>query len=638
MRRRLVSFVAVAVMLGSTAWAQASSPCACGSNPPGQPAPRSLKPYTGAPEDLRPFSKYTTPYYEFYQDLIEYNGAARDIPDPDLKDLDEIRIGLLAPLYDHPDQVLGNRMLNGAKMAIDEANTAGGYCGKPFRLVTHNDYNNWQNSSAAAAGVARDSAIWGAAANDVVRMIYDDKVWAMFGSISSESTHITLRLMLKAETPLVNSASTDPTIPETIIPWYFTDIQDDRVQGYTLARHIYTELGLKRIAILRVNDRYGRFGVLKFRDASRRLGHPVVIEQKFMPGDTDFRRQLQVIEDSRVDAIVLWTDVGPAAKILQQIRELGMKQRVFGSHRTISGTSEDELIKLAGPAAEGFEAVFPYDPTRTDPRWLDFNARYEARFHEKPDHFAALAYDAMQILLDAICRAGLNKGRIRDALTGIEKHQGVTGDMVFDPNCKNIAPLFLARVHNGSIEYRRITMEKPYARVGEDGVQYAGPALADEKTGSLQIGVFGPRADEIVGSARVVSLLRVINGKGQPISLIAIPSQLSWGKASDELVKAVYQDHVLALLALDRPSSHLAEQIAVKSFIPVVAISSDRALTTTNIPWIFRLPEGTPVERALGSLAEAIHRAGPNREKIRNLLASGAPVGGTSFESTGELR
>ncbi|HKM49318.1 MAG TPA: ABC transporter substrate-binding protein [Terriglobales bacterium] len=638
MRCRLVYFVAVAVVLVSAAWAQPSSPCACGSNPPGRPAPRSLKPYTGAPEDLRPFSKFTIPYYEFYQDLVEYNGAARDIPDPDLKDLDEIRIGFLAPLYDHPDQVLGNRMLNGVTMAIDQANAAGGYCGKPFRLVTHNDYNNWQNRSAAAAGVAKDSAIWGAAANDVVRMIYDDKVWAVFGSISSESTHIALRLMLKAETPLVNSASTDPTIPETIIPWFFTDLQDDRLQGYTLARHIYTDLGLKRIAILRVNDRYGRFGVLKFRDASRRLGHPVVIEQKFKPGDTDFSHQLQVIEDSRVDAIVLWTDVGPAATILRQMRELGMKQRVFGSHRTISGTSEDDLIKLAGAAAEGFEAVFPYDPTRSDPRWLDFNARYEARFHEKPDHFAALAYDAMQILLDAICRAGLNKGRIRDALTGTEKHQGVTGDMVFDPNSKNIAPLFLARVHNGRIEYRRITMEKPYARVGEDGVQYAGPALADEKSGNLRIGVFGPRADKIVGSAEVVSLLRAINVKGQPISLIAIPSQLSWGKASDELVKAVYQDHVLALIALDRPSSHLAEQIAVKSFIPVVAISSDRALTTTNIPWIFRLPEGTPIAQALGSLAEAIHRAGPNREKIRNLLASGAVVDGTSFESTGELR
>ncbi|MFZ1052165.1 MAG: ABC transporter substrate-binding protein [Candidatus Sulfotelmatobacter sp.] len=615
MRRMLMYIVAAALV--SAAWAQTSAPCSCGSNPPGRPAPRALKPYTGAPDDLRPFSRFTPPYHEYYQDLIEYNGAARDVPDPDLKDLSEIRIGFLGPLYDHPQQVLGNRMLNGATLAIEEANASGGYGGKPFKLMLHND-----------------SAIWGAASNEVVKMVYDEKVWAMFGSISGDTTHIALRVTLKAETPLVISAATDPTIPETIIPWSFTDIQDDREQGYTLARHIYDELGLKRIAILRVNDRYGRFGVPKFRDASRRLGHPVVIEQKFRPGDTDFRHQLQVIEDSRVDGIVLWTDIGPAAMILQQMQELGMKQRVFGSHRTIGG----ELVKLAGTAAEGFEAVFPYDPTRTDHRWLDFNARYEARFHEKPDQFASLAYDAMQILLDAICRAGLNRGRIRDALTGVESYKGVTGDMVFDPNCKNIAPLFLARVRNGSIEYRRITMEKPYARVGENGVYYAGPTLGEVTTGKLQIGVFGPQADEIVRSAEVIHLLSEINGKGQPISLIGIPSQLSWGKASDELVKAVYQDQVLALIALDRPSSHLAEQIAVKSFIPVVAISSDRALTSTNIPWIFRLPEGTPIEQALRSLAEAIKRAGPNREKIRNQMASGNPVGGVSFISTGELR
>jgi ABC-type branched-subunit amino acid transport system substrate-binding protein len=582
---------------------------------------------------LRPFSKFTTPYYEYYQDLVEYNGAARDVPDPDLKTLSEIRIGFLAPLYDHPDAVLGNRMLNGANMAIDEANAAGGYGGKPFRLITHNDYDNWQMSKSATEGAAKDSAIWGAASNDAVRMIYEDKVWAMFGSISSESTHIALRLTLKGETPLVNSASTDPTIPETIIPWYFTDIQDDREQGYTLARHIYTELGFKRVALLRVNDRYGRFGVIKFRDASRRLGHPVVIEQKFMPGDTDFRRQLQVIEDSRVDAIVLWTNIGPAAQILQQMQELGMKQRVFGSHRTIG----DELIKQAGPAAEGFEAVFPYDPTRTDPRWRDFNGRYETAFHEKPDHFAALAYDAMQILLNAICRAGLNRGRIRDALAGTVNYKGVTGDMVFDPNSKNIAPLFLAHVHNGAIVYRRITMEKPYARVGENGVQYAGPKGPDEIASDLKIGVFGPHADELVRSPETVRVLSALNTPGRHFSLIAISSELSWGKASADLVKAVYQEHVLALIALDRPSSHLAEQIVVKAFVPVVAISSDRALTSTNIPWIFRLPQGTPLAQALQSLSAAIEQVGPNRAGIRESLASGKPLAGVRFESTGEL-
>ena len=243
----------------------------------------------------------------------------------------------------------------------------------------------------------------------------------------------------------------------------------------------------------------------------------------------------------------------------------------------------------------------------------------------------------MQILLDAICRAGLNKGRIRDALTGTETYKGVTGDMVFDPNCKNIAPLFLAHVHNGTIEYRRITMEKPYARVGENGVQYAGPSLPDEKADNLKIGVFGPHADELVRSPETVRMLNALNGAGKHLSLIAIPSETSWGKASNDLVNAVYQEHVLALIALDRPSSHLAEQIAVKSFVPVLALSSDRALTSTNIPWIFRLPEGTSLPQALRCLSAAIEQAGPNRGGIRESLASGKPLAGVRFESTGEL-
>jgi ABC-type branched-subunit amino acid transport system substrate-binding protein len=448
LRLAIVSVTAAA--LAVTACAQTSTFCSCGHNPPGPPAPRSPSPYAGAPEELRPLVKFTTPHHEFYQDVVEYNGAARDIPDPNLKDLSEIRIGFIGPLYDHPDQALGNRMLRGATLAIDEANAAGGYCGKPFKLTLHND-----------------SAIWGAPSNEVVKMVYTEKVWAIFGSISGGTTHVALRMTLNAETPLVNSASTDPTISETHIPWYFTDLQDDRVQGNVLARHIYTELGLHRVAILRVNDRYGRIGVLEFRDASRRLGHPIVIEQEFTPGDTDFRHQLRAIQDSRADAIVLWTDIDPTATILQQIRQLGMKQRVFGSNRTIG----DELIKQAGPAAEDFEAVFPYDPSRTDQRWLEFNTRYEARYEEKPDQFAALAYDAMQILLGAICRAGLNRGRIRDALTRTETYKGVTGDMVFGPNCENVASLFLARVHHGTIQYRRITMGKPGASLGENEIQ-----------------------------------------------------------------------------------------------------------------------------------------------------------------------
>jgi branched-chain amino acid transport system substrate-binding protein len=85
-------------------------------------------------------------------------------------------------------------------------------------------------------------------------------------------------------------------------------------------------------------------------------------------------------------------------------------------------------------------------------------------------------------------------------------------------------------------------------------------------------------------------------------------------------------------------ADHLAEQIAIKSFIPVIAISSDRALTSTNIPWIFRLPEGTPLNEALKCLFSAIAQAGPSRSGIHELLASGKAVGGIRFESTGEMK
>jgi ABC-type branched-subunit amino acid transport system substrate-binding protein len=76
-----------------------------------------------------------------------------------------------------------------------------------------------------------------------------------------------------------------------------------------------------------------------------------------------------VIRSSRPDAVFLVGDELEAAAILKQMRAAGMKQRVFGAYRTLG----DTLLKEAGDAAEGFEAVYPYDPTRNDPRWLDFN-------------------------------------------------------------------------------------------------------------------------------------------------------------------------------------------------------------------------------------------------------------------------
>lgn len=423
------------------AWGQGVWSCACGANPPGPPESRELRPYANSPADMQPYSHLTAPYQQNYTKLVEYNGAARDARTLKASDVDEVRIGFLGPLDYHPDERLGRMMLNGAMLAIEEANAGGGYGGKPFKLMAHND-----------------QAIWGASSNEVVKMAYDESVWAILGSISADSTHIALRVSLRAEVPIVNSAATDPTIPETIIPWYFTTIQDDRVQGYTLARRIYTDLGIRRVALLRVDDRYGKFGVAKFKDAARRLGYPVVNEQRYPPTEVDFQRYLHFIEQSNAEGIVIWGDAPKAALILKQMREMGMKQRVFGSYRVYA----DDLFQVAGEAAEGLEVVFPYDPTRDDALWLGFSQRFEKRFGKRPDAFASLAFDTMNILLRSICRAGLNRGKIRDALTATERYKGVTGEMTFDPNCKNIASMYLATIHDGKAQFRLYGMSDKF--------------------------------------------------------------------------------------------------------------------------------------------------------------------------------
>ena len=653
-----VCFLVTCMAVLASAQSVEKGGCACGAHPPGPPKDRVVEPYAGEPADLSPYEKFAKPYFLNYTHPNIYSGAGRDIPDP--KDIREVRIGFFGPVEHSPELVFGQRMLHGAQLAVEEANARGGYGGKPFKLMLHNDYDNWQANTVYGPDRPTDANIWGSPADETVKMVYDDHDWAIFGSLSSESTHIALRVALKAEIPIVNSASTDPTIPETYIPWYFTDLQDDRVQCLTLARRIFTQLGLKRVALLRVNSRYGRFGVLKFRDASRRLGHPLVIEQKFMPGDTDFTRELQIIQESRADAIVIWGDEIPTANILKQMQTLGMKQRVFGSYRTLG----PDLLAAAGPAAEGFEAVFPYDPTRKDPNWISFNQRYGARFHEPPEQFASLAYDAMNILLDAICQAGLNRARIHDALADIEQYDGVTGHMVFDPNQKNVAPMYIGTVHSGSIRYKRATMEKepsapasassrtaddppgaleppgpstPYARVGEEGVAYRGPSRPDTPAGPLRVVLFGPHAQQVAESESMRQMLSS-GGRDRAWELFPVASDQNWGAASTQLVHGLWDEHAIAIIAMDRNSAHLAEQMALKAFVPVLALSDDTALTSTNIAWIFRLPSATTPMTALRALQDAEARSGQNSERLRDVLASGVTLAGVAFQANGDPR
>jgi hypothetical protein len=123
-----------------------------------------------------------------------------------------------------------------------------------------------------------------------------------------------------------------------------------------------------------------------------------------------------------------------------------------------------------------------------------------------------------------------------------------------------------------------------------------------------------------------------------PISTDAVGQQgrNDWGAASTLLVRALTEEHPVAIVALDRASAHLAEQLSLKFFVPVIAISDDTTLTSTNVPWIFRLPGDTKPLNAVRLAAAALETCGGNAERIRDLLASGRETAGFVFLSNGE--
>jgi ABC-type branched-subunit amino acid transport system substrate-binding protein len=417
-------------LVAAPAWGQSSEP----EKAPNPPAEE--KRYGNMPDEAVPYRRFSKPYFDWFiqPNTIEYNGAAEDRPDGDVTKLNEIAIGFLGPLERNPESVFGIPMLHGAQLAIDEANARGGYKGKPYALKVYND-----------------SALWGASSTVLPSMLFKDNVWAVLGSIDGQSTHIMIRVSLKLEVPILSPGTTDPTVTETRIQWLMHNFIDDRQQGYTLADYVFKNLKLKRIGIIRTQTRYARIGIAKFNDQARRMQRQPLLEVKFERGDTDFSRQLRMLQDANVEGIVLWGEAPEAGLILKQMRAMGMKQPVFAGSRV----AYQQTIDLAGPAAEGLICTTTFDPSRNDPKWLEFRDRYRQRFHEEPIDYAVFAYDGINILTGAIEKTGLNRGRILKALRDyqLKTYAGVAGQAYFDYTLNNIAPVTMARVENGKFVY-----------------------------------------------------------------------------------------------------------------------------------------------------------------------------------------
>ncbi len=396
--------------------------------------------YGKTPEEYMPYGRFTKPYKRFFLEPLQYRGYGRHIPEPE--HVDTVKIGFIGPIMKtvsvatggaSHEEPLGVKMLQGARLAIEQANARGGFRdGTPYELVVKND-----------------NGLWGASGNEIIDLAYKDKVWAILGTIDGANSHIAIRVALKIEIAMMNTGDTDPTFVETNIPWVFRNITDDRQMCYLLADYVFKKLKLTRVAALRANNRYGRMSIDEFRDAATRSGHPFVTELNYKVGDTDFSAQLERIKALDPEVVMTYGNAEESALIVKQMREMGMNQLFLGSDRLVT----QEFIDIVGEDEDKVIAGYPYDPYSEHERYMEFCHDFKARYGEEPETYASHAYDGMNMIIEAIEKAGLNRALIRDELARIKTFHGVTGKKEFDPIFSNRSSAYLAMLKDGEFTF-----------------------------------------------------------------------------------------------------------------------------------------------------------------------------------------
>ena len=343
-----------------------------------------------------------------------------------------IRIGMFASLTGR-EASFGQTNHRGAAFAIEELNAAGGVLGRRLELI------------------AEDTrSLQGEAATATKKLIARDRVVAVVSGTGSSAALEAAPICQTASVPLVAATATNPRVTEAG-DYIFRACFIDPFQGTALAKFARGTLRARRVAVLvSANNAYS-VGLAKyFRERFTADGGAVVAEARYNEGDKDFRAQLTAIKAAGPDAIFGSGNYTEGALICVQARQLGLTVPLFG------GDTWDTpaLTELAGKSAEGACFTGHFSPDSTDPAVQGFVARFRARWGEKPDTGTSLGYEAVQLLADAIRRAGSTAGaKVRDALAATKDFAGVTGRITIDAQRNASKPAVIFTVKDGKFVY-----------------------------------------------------------------------------------------------------------------------------------------------------------------------------------------
>ncbi|UCD50797.1 MAG: ABC transporter substrate-binding protein [Phycisphaerales bacterium] len=337
---------------------------------------------------------------------------------------EDVLIGYFGPASpDHPE---GGDLWCAASLALDEANEAGGYRGRPFRLVT-----SWSGNP------------WGTGVADVARMAYVEQVWAIIGGIDGASVHLAEQVVAKARLVLMNAVATDKSINMASVPWMFSSVPLDDVQAAVLAKAIAADVRAQPFVIVSSIDHDSHVFTVELFKALKELELSPAFHFDCEPTAQASRGVLERAARSNPAAVVLIACASDSANLLGTLREVGYEGAVFGG----PWMGRRAFVEQAGPVAEG--VTFPYS-LAPSPKLAEFTRRFARRFGRTPDYAAAHMYDTVSLLVAGLRRAGLDRTGIRDAIRELAPWPGVTGEIRWNTVGANCRP-----VHIGTIKDRQ---------------------------------------------------------------------------------------------------------------------------------------------------------------------------------------
>ncbi len=320
-----------------------------------------------------------------------------------------VKIGFNVPLTGFA-AADGQSALNGAELAVTQANAAGGIGGEMVELVVYDD----QASPKESVPIAQ-------------KLIEKDGVTIAVSGSYSGSTRAAAGIFQEAGVPYISAYAIHPDITRAGDYVFRTSFVGE-VQGRAGAKLIGESLGKKRVSLITLQNDFGQSLAAGFKEAAADFGVDIISEYEYSIKDRQFGPIVSKIKDDNPDAIYASGYFFTAGPLVSQLRAAGIDVPVIGQE----GYDSQKFIDIAGPAAEGTIITTSLDRDSSSDETMAFIAAYEEATGQKVDMVAASAHTAVKVAIAAMQAAGTtDKAAIRDAIAATQLTAS-TGNISFN--------------------------------------------------------------------------------------------------------------------------------------------------------------------------------------------------------------